>query len=271
MLSLTTNADGTRNDCPIGGNPCIPIDLPGAGATVDRGKKVEAEPLSWFGSLASSGAEQSGLQYKRNRFFDPKRGQFTQVDPIGLGGGLNLYGFASGDAVNFDDPFGLCPRCDEDGKPTWGALARQWINDRLDDALTLLARANAALNPMAGVAGAMAGRSPITGEKVSPLIAVGMVADAALGVAGGPAIEIAAGKTALARLMAGEFKVMAGAGTSVEFRAAAGLGGNAADWSYVTSKEVWEHAGYRYQGHWAVNTVTGETSMAKLKLLGRVK
>jgi hypothetical protein len=26
-----------------------------------------------------------------------------------LAGGLNLYGFANGDPVNFSDPFGLCP------------------------------------------------------------------------------------------------------------------------------------------------------------------
>jgi hypothetical protein len=32
---------------------------------------------------------------------------FTQIDPIGLRGGLNLYGFAGGDPVNFSDPFGL--------------------------------------------------------------------------------------------------------------------------------------------------------------------
>jgi uncharacterized protein RhaS with RHS repeats len=35
--------------------------------------------------------------------------QFTQLDPIGLAGGLNLYGFAGGDPVNFSDPFGLNP------------------------------------------------------------------------------------------------------------------------------------------------------------------
>lgn len=29
------------------------------------------------------------------------------MDPIGLAGGLNLYGFAGGDPVNFSDPFGL--------------------------------------------------------------------------------------------------------------------------------------------------------------------
>jgi RHS repeat-associated protein len=53
-------------------------------------------------------ADQSGLLYRRNRYYDPKSGQFTQKDPIGIAGGLNLYGFAGGDPVNFSDPFGLC-------------------------------------------------------------------------------------------------------------------------------------------------------------------
>jgi hypothetical protein len=35
-------------------------------------------------------------------------GLVTQQDPIGIAGGLNLYGYANGDPVNFSDPFGLC-------------------------------------------------------------------------------------------------------------------------------------------------------------------
>jgi hypothetical protein len=49
--------------------------------------------------------------YKRNQYYDPAKDQFTQQDPIGIAGGLNLYGFANGDPVSFSDPFGLCPWC----------------------------------------------------------------------------------------------------------------------------------------------------------------
>ena len=66
-------------------------------------------PPVWLGSLVQNQRDQSGLLYMRNRYYDPSTGQFTQKDPIGLAGGLNLYGFGTGDPINFSDPFGLCP------------------------------------------------------------------------------------------------------------------------------------------------------------------
>jgi hypothetical protein len=51
----------------------------------------------------------TGMLYRRNRYFDTKSGRFTQEDPTGIATGLNAYGFAEGDPVNFSDPYGLCP------------------------------------------------------------------------------------------------------------------------------------------------------------------
>ena len=69
-----------------------------------------AAPTRWLGSLIEGQVDLNGLAYRRNRYYDPSTGRFTQEDPIGLAGGLNLYGFADGDPVNFSDPFGLCAR-----------------------------------------------------------------------------------------------------------------------------------------------------------------
>jgi len=43
-------------------------------------------------------------------------GPFTQEDPIGIAGGLNLYGYANGDPINFSDAFGLSG-CRQRGDP----------------------------------------------------------------------------------------------------------------------------------------------------------
>ncbi|HEX6746133.1 MAG TPA: RHS repeat-associated core domain-containing protein [Longimicrobium sp.] len=51
--------------------------------------------------------DNTGQMYMRNRYYDPASGRFTQEDPIGLAGGLNVYGFAAGDPANYADPFGL--------------------------------------------------------------------------------------------------------------------------------------------------------------------
>lgn len=63
----------------------------------------------WLGNVMQDQHDASGLLYRRNRYYDPQTGRFTQEDPIGLAGGLNLYGFANGDPVGYGDPFGLSP------------------------------------------------------------------------------------------------------------------------------------------------------------------
>jgi RHS repeat-associated protein len=63
----------------------------------------------WLGSILRDQRDPSGFLYRRNRYYDPMAGRFTQPDPIGLAGGINLYGFTAGDPVNFSDPFGLSP------------------------------------------------------------------------------------------------------------------------------------------------------------------
>ena len=87
---------------------CVYLTWPFAGSAYqqDRGLVLT---YSWQGSLLLKKRDVSGLTYARNRMYDPGTGRFTQEDPIGLAGGLNAYGFAGGDPVNYADPAGLCP------------------------------------------------------------------------------------------------------------------------------------------------------------------
>jgi RHS repeat-associated protein len=89
------------------------IDYPGLTyeAYLDAIPSTQGAPVSWHGTLFAEGLDDGGLMYRRNRYYDPNTGQFTQEDPLGLAGGMNAYGFATGDPVNFSDPFGLCPIC----------------------------------------------------------------------------------------------------------------------------------------------------------------
>lgn len=74
------------------------------GAPIDQ----TLHPANYYGSIINGMADGSGYVYQRNRYLDPASGKFIQVDPMGLAGGLNVYGFAGGDPVNYSDPFGLC-------------------------------------------------------------------------------------------------------------------------------------------------------------------
>ena len=45
--------------------------------------------------------------YMRARYYIPSLGRFINEDPIGLAGGLNLYGYVGNNPINLIDPIGL--------------------------------------------------------------------------------------------------------------------------------------------------------------------
>ena len=92
-----------------GGTSTVAIEWPGFLSTAYHAIMTSSTPTtSWMGSLIGRHRDAGGWMYMRNRYYDPATGQFTQTDPIGLGGGMNTYGFANGDPVGKWDPFGTC-------------------------------------------------------------------------------------------------------------------------------------------------------------------
>jgi RHS repeat-associated protein len=51
--------------------------------------------------------EETGLHYNYQRDYDPTIGRYVESDPIGLGGGLNTFGYANAQPLRWTDPFGL--------------------------------------------------------------------------------------------------------------------------------------------------------------------
>ena len=51
--------------------------------------------------------DDTGSYHYRARYYDPNVGRFTQEDPAGELGGLNLYAYAASNPLRFTDPTGL--------------------------------------------------------------------------------------------------------------------------------------------------------------------
>jgi RHS repeat-associated protein len=105
----------------------------GAGNTVDNQYRYEpfgnlqgTNPSSVTNSMKFAGREyddETQLYYDRARYLDPALGRFVSEDPIGLGGGMNLYAFVGNDPINGWDPSGT--RCRD------FALNREKVSDKL--------------------------------------------------------------------------------------------------------------------------------------------
>jgi RHS repeat-associated protein len=128
MFALCTTGTVNCVDTDSGRTAAMAVDIPRNWFAYNRPRFVRR---GFQGTLLQDKEDAARTLYRRNRYYDPATGRFTQEDPIGLAGGLNLYGFASGDPVNFADPFGLCPPCypDQPGGgfgTTGGTDAERW-------------------------------------------------------------------------------------------------------------------------------------------------
>ena len=66
----------------------FPRRVPGDGPPAQAADAGGSHRLD--GQPGAGRADASGLSYRRNRYYDANSGRFTQEDPIGIAGGLNV-------------------------------------------------------------------------------------------------------------------------------------------------------------------------------------
>jgi len=78
--------------------------------------------------------EETGTHYNYFRDYEPGLGRYLQQDPIGLGGGVNVYGYVDGRPKNLIDPLGLqAYMCRNAGIEAWCDEPKETCCDGIEE------------------------------------------------------------------------------------------------------------------------------------------
>jgi RHS repeat-associated protein len=95
-----------------------------------------------FGADRFGSANLPSFSFFRNRVYDQATGRWTQEDPIGVTGGLNLYQYVGNNPVAYTDPFGLqrnplqpYPVCRGTAMCTHWRIQNRLVNERFTQRL----------------------------------------------------------------------------------------------------------------------------------------
>lgn len=104
VFYVTNQVDAPEHLVSSTGERLGSIELSAFGeAKLSEGAKADT-PLRFRGQYADA---ETGLYYNFCRYYDPELAQYISPDPIGIEGGIRLFGYVGNRPRTFTDPFGL--------------------------------------------------------------------------------------------------------------------------------------------------------------------